>query len=133
MLFLAVMGAIGEVTKKIYSSIMALMTPVSGLTQDGKRPAASAKAARWVIQGVRVDAAVFDQMDDAREIRGQRVAAGQERQLAAVEIRVVERHLALEQSHERQPPAVRGILEGRHHGFRAAGGVETPPWAGRRR
>ena len=100
------------------------MTPVSGLTQAGNRSAASAKLARWVIQGVvsmrPVSICWMMRPKSAR----QRVAAGQERQLAPVEVGVVEGDLPLEQTHERQPPAVRGVLEGGGHRTRAARGVE---------
>src|SRR5262245_6995763 len=57
--------------------------------------------------GSRVDAALFDEADDAREVGGQGVAGAEQRALALVEDGVAEPHLVGSDADEDEPPALR--------------------------
>src|SRR5688572_7924050 len=71
-----------------------------------------------------IDSASLDERDNLAEVAGQRVSAGEERQLAAVEVRVMETDLALNQSNEHDASALRRQFESAFHGRGVAGGVE---------
>ena len=54
----------------------------------------------------RINLPFLNHPDDMLESGRERIAARQDRQLPAVKIRIVERELALDQSHQNQPAAV---------------------------
>ena len=71
-----------------------------------------------------VDGAILDQFDDAREVAGQRVAAGADVQLAAMERgRVGETDLILGDADVNEPSAKGAVIQRLGHGLVAARGV----------
>src|SRR5207247_114773 len=74
--------------------------------------------------GSGVELALLEELDDAGELVTGGVAGAEEGHFAAVEVRIVERDVALEEADEDQPAAMSDILEGALHRPAAAGGIE---------
>ena len=71
-----------------------------------------------------INPSVFNQLDDARKIRRECVAAGEQRQLAAVQDRCVrKRNRLLGNADIDQPPGKRAVIQRLAHRLVAAGGV----------
>ena len=73
----------------------------------------------------RIDTGVFHEANDAGEICGARVSAGQNGELASMEIRIVEGNLPLEQPDENQSAPIGRVGKSAHHRFGVSGGVEN--------